>query len=376
MTSLLGRLLRLFPESVPLEDLFTEAVARLFETRPQLCLAWLEAAGLRATPVTAIGQEYIRVSTQRSFVALDHHDTDSRPDLMIEVYRSPEESSEDGVTTDVVMIESKIGSKEGLEQLRRYAEHLDRIETSGSKTLVYITRGYDPKNSSEVLSGLSENIGFEEFRWHDFYRFLQSVEKDALIEEVTTFMEEQAMAKNYRFSAADVLALSRVPRAFEIFDETLGDEVRKELEAFAGNKVKGQTHGLNHIRWHWRYIIIASLQEWDLFCFIGYTMDDQEDYPGLTVNLESRPNAIARETSIAAMKRIAAQGEWEEYGLDSTSEWAGVYRWVGLADLLPEEDHVAAVQRFFIESIHQLRDELMVFKKEHPDLPWNGGRRM
>ena len=41
---MLGRLLRLFPESVPLDDLFTEAVARLFEARPQLCLAWLGEA--------------------------------------------------------------------------------------------------------------------------------------------------------------------------------------------------------------------------------------------------------------------------------------------------------------------------------------------
>jgi hypothetical protein len=31
VTSLLGKLLRLFPESVPLEDLFTEAVARLLK---------------------------------------------------------------------------------------------------------------------------------------------------------------------------------------------------------------------------------------------------------------------------------------------------------------------------------------------------------
>jgi hypothetical protein len=46
VTSLLGRLLRLFPERVRLEDLFTEAVARVFETNPQLCLAWLEHAGI------------------------------------------------------------------------------------------------------------------------------------------------------------------------------------------------------------------------------------------------------------------------------------------------------------------------------------------
>lgn len=102
-------------------------------------------------------------------------------------------------------------------------------------------------------------------------------------------------------------------------------------------------------------------------------MDDTEDYPGLTVSLESRPNAVAREVSVDAMRRIAARGEWEPYNLDSPSDWAGVSSWVSLADLLSEEDHVAAVKRFFIESVHQLKDELTAFKKEHPDLPWNAG---
>lgn len=388
MTSLLGRLLRLFPESVPLEDLFTEAVARLFETRPQLCLAWLEAAGLLTAPVADTGQSYMRVSTQRSFVALDHHDTDSRPDLMIEVYRSPEESVEGGEVTDVVMIESKIGSKEGPEQLRRYAEHLDRMTTSGSKTLVYITRGYDPKNSSEILSGLSENIGFEELRWHDFYRFLQSVEKDALIEEVMTFMEEQGMARSYRLSTTDLMALSVVPRAFEIFDETLGGEAIAALESFAGSRIKRETRGqLWSVRFHLRYGIRAPLHGEDLFCDVGFQLGkvdkstgaailqiSAEGYPSIYAFLEARPGAVGRENSVAAMKRIALNQEWEPYNLDDPSGWAGVRRVRGFASLLPEEDHVAAVKHFFIESIYQLRDELTAFKKEHPDLLWNGGR--
>lgn len=274
MTSLLGRLLRLFPESVPLEDLFTEAVARLFETRPQLCLAWLEAAGLLTAPVVDTGQGYICVSTQRSFVALDHHDTDSRPDLMIEIYRSPEEFVEDDAVTDVVMIESKIGSKEGPEQLRRYAEHLDRMPIFGSKTHAYITRGYDPKDASEILYGLSENISFEQLRWHDFYRFLQSVKKDALIDEVMTFMEEQGMARSYRLSTTDLMALSGVPRAFEIFDETLGGEVRAELESFARNKIRRGTEPMKWgIRQHLRYHAVADLHQRDaLFCGVGYQL--------------------------------------------------------------------------------------------------------
>ena len=372
MASLLGRLLRLFPESVPLEDLFTEAVARLFEIRPQLCLAWLKSVGLLTAPVVDTGQAYIRVSSQRTFTALDHHDTDSRPDLIIEIYRSPEESAEDGVVTDVVMIESKIGSKEGPEQLRRYAEHLDRMAGFGNKTLAYITRSYDPKDSGDVLSGLSGNIGFKQLRWHDFYRFLQTIEKDALLEEVMTFMEEQGMASSYRFSAADLIALSGVPRAFEIFDETLGGEVKAELESFAGSKIRRESRGLDHIRRFGLYIVTAQLHGDDLYSNVGYQMSTSDGYPEASVTLQTRPKAVGRESSIEAMRKISLRDGWEGHELNNLTEWSYVTRAVSLTQMLPEEDHVAAVQIFFIESIHQLREELTAFKGENPDLPWNG----
>ena len=383
MTSLLGRLLRLFPESVPLEDLFTEAVARLFEIRPQLCLEWLEEAELISPRAVGQVQEHVRVSSQRTFAALENHDTDSRPDLLIEVFRSSgEEPAEEEPGGDVVMVESKIGSGEGPQQLRRYAEHLEKMQDFDSKTLLYITRSYDPKEQDEILSGFDEDVIFKQLRWHDFYRFLTTVEKDTLLEEVMIFMEEQGMARSYRFSTTDLMALSGVPRAYEIFDETLGGEVKAELEKFAGNKVRRETHGLGHLRAHKRYLDIASLHEWDLFSFVGYQLDRSEaasimqmmrdGYPGVFVVLESRPNAVGRETSVAAMKRIAPNDDWESYNLDNPSGWAGVRRYRSLATLLSEEDHVAAVQRFFVESIHHLRAELTEFKKEHPDLLWSG----
>jgi hypothetical protein len=42
LTRLLGRLLPLFTGTRRFEDLFTEAVARLFERRPEVCLSWLD----------------------------------------------------------------------------------------------------------------------------------------------------------------------------------------------------------------------------------------------------------------------------------------------------------------------------------------------
>ena len=291
MTSLLSKLARLFPESVPLEDLFTEAVARLFERRPDLCIAWLKGTGLLPPAAAGMADEgYVRVS--------------SRPDLLIEVHRpSPEDPAEREAVADVVLMESKIGSGEGHEQLRRYAEHLDGMAGFRGKTLLYVTRAYDPKDPGEILAGLAGDVGFKQLRWHDFYHFLQRMaDKDALAKEVMDFMEEQGMARTYRLSTADLMALSGLPRAFEIFDETLGGEVRAELESFAGRKIRREAHSLWEVRVHLRYQARALLHEHDLLCDAGYQLGKVGDsahasilrlradsYPVIFVFLEARP---------------------------------------------------------------------------------------
>ena len=373
MTSLLKRLLRLFPESVRLEDLFTEAVARLFERRPDLCLAWLKEAGLLPEERDG-GAEggWVRVSSQRRFVSLDHHNTDSRPDLLIEAHWPFSDEPDDGeAAADAVMVESKIGSGEGQEQLRRYAGHLDAMAGFDGKALLYVTRAYDPKDEKAILEGFGENVRFAQLRWHDFYRFLNEwAKKDALVEEVMLFMEEQGMARDYRFSATDLVALSGMPRAVEIMDETIGGEVRTELEAFTGGKSRMES--ISNFRRLGRYGALAQLHGYDLFCLVCYHLGDMDEYPWLAVDLQAQPRAAEREVSVAAMRKIARRGDWEDYNLDDRASWAGVSRGRYLADFLSEDDHIAAVKSFFIESVNQLRKELTAFKKEHPELPWGG----
>jgi hypothetical protein len=60
------------------------------------------------------------------------------------------------------------------------------------------------------------------------------------------------------------------------------------------------------------------------------------------------------------------------YNLGNPGAWASVRRAKSLAEVLPEEDHVAAVQRFFVESIRHLKEELRAFKQEHPQPLWQG----
>ncbi len=366
MTSLLGRLLPLFTGAWRVEDLFTETVAHLFERRPDICLGWLDSLAL-ITPVSEEDRRYIRATTQKSFVALEEHGRGSRPDLIVEVHHPVADELES--SPDLVMIESKISSWEGQDQLKRYAEHLDKM-TGMKRTLVYMTRAYDPKNREEILAE-TRSVEFCQLRWHDFYNFLQAIEKDALVEEVMSFMEEQGMSRSHQISTTDLIALSGVPRAFEIFDETLDDEVKEELEAFTRNKASIY-QAQQQVRRYGRYIVLAKLHGSDPYCFVGYNMNIAESYPEAIVQLEAQPRAAQRDNIVAAMKKIVLRENWESYNLGDPTAWCGIVCAKSIASFLPEDDHIAAIKRFFIESIQQLREELTKFKKDHPDFPWNG----
>jgi len=178
------------------------------------------------------------------------------------------------------------------------------------------------------------------------------------------------MARSHRFSTADLMALSQVPQALGILDETLDDEVRAKLASFAGSKPKLAYSEIKD----GVYRVRAPLHR-NFNCIAGYYLlsDTTDGYPAMIAGLDIYKGATGSDRVIAAMKEIARREDWHSYDLDSSERWAGVWRETSIASLLAEENHVEAAKRFFIESIHQLRDELMAFKKEHPDLPWNGG---
>lgn len=216
------------------EDFFTEIFAHLLSAYPDLCLAWLNQSG--ALPINE-NYRHINIRTQQSFGALEDHQHSSRPDVVIELSESLLVEAVDDQRldeaqiplTDIVFVESKIGSREGEDQLLRYAEQLSAIPEARLRTLVYITRDYDPKDEAEIVSGLGDSgapIEFVQVRWHEFYRALEdyqstSLPESDLIEEVLLFMKQHGMSQTNRLSAADVVALSGMTRVLAFMRETL-----------------------------------------------------------------------------------------------------------------------------------------------------------
>ena len=280
------------------------------------------------------------------------------------------------------MIESKIGSTEGAvkgqkTQLTKYAELLDKMEGASSKTLLYITRNFDPKDLDKIRSG--KNICVKQLRWHDFYNFLQTVnKKDTSIEEVLAFMEEEGMAGTNNFSMTDLMALSGMQRALEILDTSIDEEIRGELSNLGLPVKKRKFDGrdfVQQIRSDGGYWIFAYIGNWSLGCYLGYQIGLPDSNPRAEVGFWADSEQFGQDVLAAAARQFGKLDGWQRRDLDEPGKIAEyeIRRDKSLASFLQARNHVAAVKDFFLESINQLKVELGSFKKEHPDLPWGGG---
>jgi hypothetical protein len=355
---LFNRLLKLYPlygEATPHEDFFTEIIAHLFDTSNDTLYAWIESLNLFG----AQHYTHAEVSTQVAFGALEHAGS-NRPDILIKLY--------DEHHCDWIIIESKIDSGESPGQLKRYAEILDAQRDIRGKALLYVTYHYDPKDERTILSDIpGTKVQFKQLRWHHLYHFLKKRPRNALLDEILAFMEEHGMAQETQFTPIHAITLVNFSDALQMMDATMSDQVcSRFMEVVGGNIKKSPTDRLRWLRDDGYWIISVLNQNWD--CGLGYDLgyDTAVGYPYVGFWIETFPHAPRREEIIEAMKQICVDHKWEGYELEENETESYIYKGVGLQHFLASEDHVAAIESFFLERV----EEFALLKREYPDLPW------
>lgn len=346
-------------DKTPLEDFFTEIFAYLIQDAPDVLGAFVFRFKLTQLQLPVMAS----VSTQVSYDRLETHDMDSRPDIVVRI----ESEGRHGL----VFIESKIASKEGYKQLQRYAEHLAEQPQLEERTLVYVTRDYDPKDASKILTKqASTGIRFIQLRWYDVYSFLKkSFSQHWLALEVCRFMETNHMAQNLQFSPIDLLALTNFRQAKSMMDQSLDGEVLVRLQKFGGSGLK-LTSAIKQFDWHGRYIIFAD-QRNGLWVGIGYFMpdDDAFTYPrvGLTMEVNTRAPGDAK-VVVEAMQAIMREKpiEWTGDNVTVTNHWVSIHRVKPLHDFLSGEDHQHQVKSYFLDCLKELEE----IRTRYPQLPW------
>lgn len=187
-------------------------------------------------------------------------------------------------------------------------------------------------------------------------------------QEVIKFMNEHQMVHNNQFSAIDVIALANFTKSLKLMEDTVWGEVRQRFEQVLG-PIRQQRAALTEIQKHGRYLMVADMQQsgrW--WCGLGFMLKTSSltDYPTVRLMLEVDPNSKCRVEIIEAMKDICEQYNWQGSGLDDTKVWSSIFREESLQRFLSKEDHVAAIQQFFLQTL----DELEKIKKEYSHLPW------
>jgi len=358
--SLFTKLIQLHSEEHRrLEDFHTEIVAYVLRSHSELALRWLQKLDLTELRTA----DEIDVGTQQRFDPIEGlHSFGSKPDITIRVRTGPR--------IEVVFIESKVGSEEGLGQLSKYMDQLRALPGVERRSLIFITRDYEPKKN---LSDAT--VRFLPARWSDFYHFLRGFESQSdTIRELLKFMKETNMSQSNRLNAIELLALTNHRRARSLMEATMWESVVEKFEKVCGAG-GSRTKAMSQLRWHNRYVMFADHGKGYQFEFLlGYWFPDEQpsDSPAIGMRFQVAPNASERAAIVQAMLKFSEASkesprEWDNWNLSNDREWAGVGCSMNLEDFLAKEDHVAAITKWFEE----LLNDAEAFRNQNPKLPWS-----
>ncbi|AUS99748.1 hypothetical protein CLI64_04715 [Nostoc sp. CENA543] len=358
--SLFTKLLNLHSGSQPLEDFFTEVIAYFLDLNQHILINWL-----KENSIINDDDYNIQLSTQKYYEPLKHHQHGSQIDIVLEL--------ENDFKTDVIFIESKIGSTEGCEQLKRYAEILSNLSYPKQRTLIYITRDYDPKQEiKDCVEKLIPKVNFIELRWYHFYGFLIKNTTDMLSKEILRFMEVHGMSHTNQLSSTDILTMINFKKTFNFMEATLNEVVKTKMKTIFAGYVKGEVDSLYQWKSQDRYIIGTHLspKRWDVWCGVGYfglNPDSLTEYPYVGLLLEVSPTFINRKEIIGFMQKIlnVKQYLWVADNVSDLPVWSGIYYRKSLREFLSQEDHLSSLKTFLLDSIEALE----VVQREF-DFPW------
>jgi len=360
--SFFSNLLNLHSANKPLEDFFTEIVAYFLSLNQNILLDWLKHHSI----ISDDNYSSIKISTQQEHQALANHTQDSRFDIVVELST--------GLTTDVIIIESKIGSNDSRNTIKKYAELLSNLPNVRHRILIYITRDYDPKDEIKVFaSKLEPEVSFYQLKWHQFYSHLQKNATDRLAPEILIFMRKNGMSYTNQFSSVDLLTMLNFNKTLNLMELTLSGEVQEKFKlAFGGVIRPVASTSMTQWRWHSRYIIYTKFSGDNFWCGLGYfnlNPDSLTEYPYLGICLEVSPAFETRPKIIESMKKVINDHPdiWTSENLTILPAWSAIFYRQSFQDFLSKKDQVSAIKDFFLKSIDELKNIQRYF-----DFPWKG----
>lgn len=333
-----------------MEDYLTEIFAEVL-VKEGLLYDFLNAL----TDINVSQTKIREVTTQKTYSKQDDHLTDSRPDMIIRF--------SEGEKHHILFIENKLGTEEGHQQLKRYADHLRCYEADGCFThLIYITKAHDPKKKYDIIQS-GNNATFNQMRWYQVYNWLKGHQSE-LINLIMEYMEESQLNDSRRFVPQDIYAIQHMERLIRMMDACLEGKVEETVSTLF-NRSTGWTNRFVQLKEFYRYMKQNDQGNYTVINF-GFHLTEDE-YPLVSILFQVNPKCTNRTGIINAMRGFVEKNEgWSSEDMDDNQAWASIYYDKSLLEFLPADDHIDAIQTFFISRLN----ELYTLKQQHPEFDW------
>ena len=125
----------------------------------------------------------------------------------------------------IVVIECKVESSEGNEQLKKYSQFLNSKDNYTKKHLIYLTKYFDPKEIDEP------KIQFHQIRWYEIFSLITE-NNHQITNELKKYLKENGMEDPKNFSIEDLLAIKTISATLSKMNEVLfffREEIRRNF---------------------------------------------------------------------------------------------------------------------------------------------------
>ncbi len=316
--------------NTPLENFLTELFAYCLDTDKKFRDAFLKSC----LKISAYA-EY-EVSTQNDYEKM------GRPDIELELDKY------------YILIENKVDSAEGLDQLNRYSSILRQYKGDNKeKIVVFLTKLYEQKQLKD------KSIKLIAVRWHNIHDLISSKNNETT-RELKKFLTENNMNRNLNFSLQNVQSIKTIPEILIKMDELLNRFKKPFKEHFGGfSPNASRSSGLSD-KFYQNYVEL-SFNSLKYRLNIGFNW--YEDEPGIWIALEFS-SKLFKTTEVYSIldKELHHKKGWAK---EDTNNYAYYYMYKNILEFdTSKEAHVLSMEKYL--NTHLMT--LLSLRKKYPKL--------
>lgn len=253
-----------------------------------------------------------------------------------------------------ILIENKVDSSEGINQLNRYASilRLHKLDDR-KKIVVFLTKIYEQKKLED------ESIQLIQIRWFQVHNIINSSNSE-ITQQLKNILTDYGMSKSLNFNEADLSALKVIPQTLDKMNELLNRFEKDFKEHFDGYSSRAsrtsklsQSFYINFVElWY------GDLQYW---VNIGFLWNDFE--PSVYIGLEFNSKKF-KLTDLYKIfdTELLEKNNWEFEDV-SNSIYYSKYKKISEFNTT-KADHVVSMEEYLREHLNTLIE----IKKKHPHL--------